>query len=70
MEEYLIDTCPFAPLKDLRVEQPLAPPSPAGVIDAAACGSCDTRSENPGSSSQEEPPAKRLRSSARDVQQP
>ncbi|XWS63015.1 hypothetical protein CRYUN_Cryun06bG0060300 [Craigia yunnanensis] len=70
MEEYLIDTCPFAHLKDLRVEQPPAPPSPVGVLDAAACGSCDTRSYNPGSSSQEEPPAKRLRSSAPDVQQP
>ncbi|XVE49347.1 hypothetical protein DITRI_Ditri01bG0076200 [Diplodiscus trichospermus] len=70
MEEYLIDTCPSSRLKELRVEQPPAPPSPVGVLDAAACGSCDTRSENPGSSSQEEPSAKRLRSSAPDVQQP
>ncbi|KAK6241197.1 Cyclin [Theobroma cacao] len=70
MEEYLIDTCPSARLKELRGAQPPAPPSPVGVLDAAACGSCDTRSENPGSSSQEEPPAKRLRSSAPDVQQP
>ncbi|XWS54669.1 hypothetical protein CRYUN_Cryun10bG0108300 [Craigia yunnanensis] len=70
MEEYLIDTCASDRLKELRVEQPHAPPSPVGVLDAAACGSCDTRSENPGSSSQEEPPTKRLRSSASDVQQP
>ncbi|XWS68142.1 hypothetical protein CRYUN_Cryun04dG0065800 [Craigia yunnanensis] len=70
MKEYLIDTCPFIRLNVLRVEQPPAPPSPVGVLDAAACASCDTRSENPGSSSQEEPPPKRLRSSAPDVQQP
>ncbi|XVE93521.1 hypothetical protein REPUB_Repub01dG0201900 [Reevesia pubescens] len=70
MEEYLIDTCQSARLKELRVQQPPAPPSPVGVLDAAACGSCDTHSENPGSISQEEPPAKRLRSSAPDVQQP
>ncbi|XVF44968.1 hypothetical protein PTKIN_Ptkin02bG0165800 [Pterospermum kingtungense] len=67
MEEYLIDTCPSARLKELRVERPAEPPSPVGVLDVAACGSCDSRSENPGSSSQEEPPAKRLRSSAPDV---
>ncbi|XP_022725056.1 cyclin-D4-1-like, partial [Durio zibethinus] len=69
MEEYLIDTCPSARLKELRVKQPPAPPSPVGVLDAIACGSCDTRSEHPSSSSQVEPPAKRLRSSASDVQQ-
>ncbi|XP_022762375.1 cyclin-D2-1-like [Durio zibethinus] len=68
MEEYLVDTCPSTRLKERRVEQPPAPPSPVGVLDAAGCGSCDTRSENPGSSSQEEPPPKRLRSSAPDVQ--
>ncbi|XP_039068599.1 cyclin-D1-1-like isoform X1 [Hibiscus syriacus] len=67
MDEYLIDTCPFARFKDLRVEPP-PPPSPVGVLDAAACGSCETRSENPGSSGQKEPPVKRLRSSAPDVQ--
>ncbi|OMO73849.1 hypothetical protein CCACVL1_17103 [Corchorus capsularis] len=70
MEEYLIDTCPSARLKEPIVEQPTAPASPVGVLDAAACGSCDTRSDYPGSSSQEEPPAKRLRSSVPDVQQP
>ncbi|OMO63364.1 hypothetical protein COLO4_32500 [Corchorus olitorius] len=70
MEEYLIDTCPSARLKEPIVEQPTTPASPVGVLDAAACGSCDTRSDNPGSSSQEEPPAKRLRSSVPDVQQP
>ncbi|TYG85384.1 hypothetical protein ES288_A13G049500v1 [Gossypium darwinii] len=65
MEKYLIDTCPSARLKEPSVQPSLAPPSPVGVLDAAACGSCDTRS----SSSQLEPPAKRLRSSAQDVQQ-
>ncbi|XP_044488832.1 cyclin-D4-1-like [Mangifera indica] len=72
MEEYLIDTCPLAQFKDRRAEPQTSPPSPIGVLDAAACGSCDTRSENPGSSSQAaeaEPSAKRLRSSAPDVQQ-
>nr|KJB79458.1 hypothetical protein B456_013G050900 [Gossypium raimondii] len=65
MEKYLIDTCPSARLKEPSVQPSLAPPSPVGVLDAAACGSCDTRS----SGSQLEPPAKRLRSSAPDVQQ-
>ncbi|XP_022749144.1 cyclin-D4-1-like [Durio zibethinus] len=65
MDEYLIDTC----LNEVGFEQPPAPPSPVGVLDAAACGSCDTRSENLSSSSQE-PPSKRLRSTAPDVQQP
>ncbi|PON66332.1 Cyclin [Trema orientale] len=68
MEEYLIDTCPASRHKDRRVE-PVAPPSPVGVLDAAACGSCDTRSRTLASSSQPEPPSKRLRSSAPDVQQ-
>lgn len=72
MEEYLIDTCPSARLKDQRVEPQVAPPSPVGVLDAAACGSCDTRSDNPGSSNQAEAESsgKRLRSSVPDVQQP
>ncbi|XP_012093145.1 cyclin-D4-1 isoform X2 [Jatropha curcas] len=72
MQEYLIDTCPSAQLKDTTAELPEEPPSPVGVLDAAACGSCDTRSENPGSISQveAEPLAKRARSSASDVQQP
>ncbi|KAG6652165.1 hypothetical protein CIPAW_06G165000 [Carya illinoinensis] len=64
MEEYLIDTCPAADLKDRRSEA-AAPPSPIGVLDAAACGSCDTRSENPGSielaEAEAEPPTKRIR---------
>ncbi|KAK9286613.1 hypothetical protein L1049_015013 [Liquidambar formosana] len=72
MEEYLIDTCPSISLKDPGAE-PTEPPSPIGVLDAAACGSCDTHrsgtSANP-NSSQAEPPSKRLRSSAPDVQQP
>ncbi|PON65830.1 Cyclin [Parasponia andersonii] len=68
MEEYLIDTCRASRHKDRRVE-PVAPPSPVGVLDEAACGSCDTRSETPASGSQPEPPSKRLRSSAPDVQQ-
>ncbi|KAL4615214.1 hypothetical protein ACB092_07G107700 [Castanea dentata] len=69
MEEYLIDTCPLARLKERRAE-PAPPPSPVGVLDAAACGSCDTRSENPSSIglAEAEPPIKRLRSSAPDVQ--
>ncbi|KAA8536285.1 hypothetical protein F0562_028763 [Nyssa sinensis] len=75
MEEFLIDTCPSSDLKDRRV-QPAPPNSPIGVLDAAACGSCDTRSGNPvaasgsGSGSNEaELPNKRLRSSTSDVQQ-
>ncbi|KAK0581491.1 hypothetical protein LWI29_014420 [Acer saccharum] len=79
IEEYLIDMCPSAQLKDdHRAELQPAPPSPVGVLDAAACGSCDTRSENPSSTRQAEaeaeaeaePSAKRPRSSAPDVQQP
>ncbi|KAE8687696.1 Cyclin d1,1 isoform 2 [Hibiscus syriacus] len=70
MEKYMIDTCPSDRLKNPRVEPSPAPPSPVGVLDAAACGSCDTRSDNPGSSSQVERPAKRLRSSDLNVQQP
>ncbi|XP_023552812.1 cyclin-D2-1-like [Cucurbita pepo subsp. pepo] len=63
MEEYIIDTCP-ADLPKQRsrgVEQP-APTSPVGVLEAAACGSCDTEAAV-------EPPTKRLRSSAPDVQE-
>lgn len=67
MEEYLVDTCPAGRHKDRRAE-PAAPPSPVGVLDAASCVSCDTRSATPGSSSQAEPPSKRLRSFAPDVQ--
>ncbi|KAK2974466.1 hypothetical protein RJ640_018631 [Escallonia rubra] len=72
MEEYLVDTCQLP--KPEIIESP-PPPSPAGVIDAAACASCDTRSENPLSGSgsgsgQVEPPSKRLRFAAPDVQGP
>lgn len=75
MEEYLIDTCPLAEFKDdIRTAEPqqLQPPSPVGVLDAAACGSCDTRPDNSGSISQAEaePSNKRPRLSAPDVQQP
>lgn len=73
MEEHLVDTCPVAGLKAAEPEPPAElPRSPAGVLDAAACGSSDTRSENRGSSSVAEPspPNKRLRSSAPDVQEP
>ncbi|PSS29261.1 Cyclin-D4-1 like [Actinidia chinensis var. chinensis] len=68
MEVYLVDTCPSAGLKDSME----APPSPDGVLDAAACVSCDTRSENriSGSeSTQADPENKRPRSSTSDVQE-
>ncbi|XP_030522780.1 cyclin-D4-1-like isoform X2 [Rhodamnia argentea] len=74
MEEYLVDTCPSATVKVAEPEPPAAPPSPVGVLDAAACKSCDTRSDNNPSAttSQAEPPPppplpppnKRLRFSA------
>ncbi|KAH6773141.1 hypothetical protein C2S52_003999 [Perilla frutescens var. hirtella] len=70
MEEYLLDTCPSQALKILSVEPPLAPPSPLGVLDAAACVSCDTHSENPAlahGSREAEPENKRRRLSATDV---
>ncbi|XP_044509656.1 cyclin-D1-1-like isoform X2 [Mangifera indica] len=72
MGEFLTDTCSLARFEDGRAEQQAVPPSPIGVLDAAACGSCDTRSENPGSSSQVEakPFAKRLPSSPLVVQEP
>ena len=64
MEEYVIDTCTAELRKQRRIgEEEPAPPSPVGVLDAAACASCD----NPGSTSHE-PPSKRIRSSAPDVQ--
>ncbi|KAJ6385575.1 hypothetical protein OIU77_028707 [Salix suchowensis] len=74
MEEYLIDTCPSARYKELSAEAPVEPASPVGVLDAAAaCGSCDTRSENPISATSQapetEPIIKRLRSSSPDVQE-
>ncbi|KAL6012958.1 hypothetical protein ACLOJK_003448 [Asimina triloba] len=46
MEEYLIDTCPSAEGKASSGSgsgSGPAPQSPAGVLDAAACGSCDTQ---------------------------
>jgi cyclin D1/2/4 len=64
MEEYLIDTCHKFRRSDPPPES--TPASPVGVLDAAACGSCDTLSENPGSTIQAEPPAKRLRASSPD----
>ncbi|KAM7474754.1 hypothetical protein LguiB_021997 [Lonicera macranthoides] len=57
MAEYLVDTCQSE--EQRAVSTP--PVSPAGVLDAAACTSCDTRS------SQGEPPSKRGRSSASDA---
>ncbi|KAL0365309.1 UNVERIFIED_CONTAM: Cyclin-D1-1 [Sesamum angustifolium] len=78
MEEYLLDTCPSDGLKVISIE-PLAPPSPIGVLDAAACASCDTHSENPASvpgpgsgagAGEAEPEPKRQRLSTPDVQEP
>ncbi|XP_050209137.1 cyclin-D1-1-like [Mercurialis annua] len=66
MQEYLIDTCPSS--QDLTAEPLVAPPSPVGVLDAAACGSCDTRSSFV-SQAEAEPLAKRPRFSTPDVQQ-
>lgn len=81
MEEYLVDTCPSAdPKARSSAEMVLAaPPSPVGVLDSAACISCDTRCENPcsasgsgnttGAAQEREPENKRLRSSEGDVQE-
>ncbi|KAG8368493.1 hypothetical protein BUALT_Bualt15G0051400 [Buddleja alternifolia] len=76
MEEYLLDTCPSDGLKVMTIE-PLAPPSPSGVLDAAACASCETHAENPASVSgsvagagEDEPENKRRRLSTTDVQGP
>ncbi|KAA8545764.1 hypothetical protein F0562_020785 [Nyssa sinensis] len=75
MEEYLIDTC-----LSLDNQERMEPSSsPIGVLDAAECVSRDTRSENPTDVSssisnlvsrtgEAEPPKKRLRSSASDIQ--
>ncbi|KAG6409003.1 hypothetical protein SASPL_132032 [Salvia splendens] len=60
MEEYLLDTCLSS--DGLKA----APPSPHGVLDAAACASCDTNSENQAGS---EPQNKRPRLSPPDVQE-
>ncbi|XP_058190400.1 cyclin-D4-1-like isoform X2 [Rhododendron vialii] len=76
MEVYLMDTCPSVGHKDRSISEPPPPPSPDGVLDAAAaCVSCDTRSENlvtgsmsGGSESREVGPQnKRLRSSASNI---
>ncbi|WCJ17998.1 CYCLIN D1 1 [Euphorbia peplus] len=67
MEEYLIDTCPSARLKDSTAEPSSAPSSPVGVLDAAGCRSCDT-CENPSQVEEAEQLAKRPRSSTSDVQ--
>ncbi|KAL3538789.1 hypothetical protein ACH5RR_002155 [Cinchona calisaya] len=81
MEEYLVDTCPLAGTTKVRSSSETiqaAPPSPVGVLDSAACVSCDTRSENPcsaagsgnaGAAQEHEPERKRLRSSVDDVQE-
>ncbi|PIN18366.1 G1/S-specific cyclin D [Handroanthus impetiginosus] len=78
MEEYLMDTCPSDGVKVMTIP-PLAPPSPNGVLDAAACASCDTHSENPASvpgsgsgsgNGEAEPENKRRRLSTSDVQEP
>ncbi|XP_027364756.1 cyclin-D4-1-like [Abrus precatorius] len=68
MEEYVVDTCPASRNKETRAEPP-PPSSPVGVLDAATCVSCDTRSERNylgSSGEQAEPPNKQLRSSAPD----
>lgn len=76
IEVYLMDTCPSVGHKDRSISEPPPPPSPNGVLDAAAvCVSCDTRSENlvtgstsGGSGSREaEPQNKRVRSSASNI---
>ncbi|KAL3614357.1 hypothetical protein CASFOL_042431 [Castilleja foliolosa] len=65
MDEYLLDACPS---KALSIE-PLAPPSPLGVLDASVCASCDSLTENLGSVPGSEPDHKRQRSSTPDVQE-
>jgi hypothetical protein len=53
METHLLATCPSARLHKRR-EVSLPPPSPIGVLDAAACGSCDSqRSSAPATPSAE-----------------
>ncbi|KAJ0744078.1 putative cyclin domain-containing protein [Helianthus annuus] len=44
MEEYLVDTCPSVRKQWRSDERPAA--SPDGVLDAATCVSCDTRSDD------------------------
>ncbi|KAI4298581.1 hypothetical protein L6164_032122 [Bauhinia variegata] len=73
MKEYVVATCPAARSEGQGAVAAAPPPtSPMGVLDAATCWSCDTRSDNPSSSSGQadlEPANKRLRFSAPDVQQ-
>ncbi|KAK4258858.1 hypothetical protein QN277_005258 [Acacia crassicarpa] len=59
MEDYVVDTCPFAGCKSPGAETEQEPPSsPVGVLDAASsCASCETRSEQPASTSEAEPAA-------------
>ncbi|KAI4367561.1 hypothetical protein MLD38_023287 [Melastoma candidum] len=45
MEEYVVDTCPLARLRVAAGEPETGQLSPVGVLDAAACRSCSTRSE-------------------------
>ncbi|CAA0807473.1 Cyclin-D1-1 [Striga hermonthica] len=71
MDEYLFDACPS---KVLSIE-PVAPPSPLGVLDAAACASCESHAENlasvsgSGFGSEADRENKRQRSSEPDVQE-
>ncbi|KAK1417560.1 hypothetical protein QVD17_26689 [Tagetes erecta] len=66
MEEYLVDTCPSAKVRKERTSDE-SPASPDGVLDAASCVSCDTRSGDrdlvrlPLSGGDEDRDAKRLR---------
>ncbi|XP_068656738.1 cyclin-D2-1-like [Aristolochia californica] len=66
MEDYLIDTCPSAGPKAGDNESPPPPQSPVGVLDAAACASCDTQ-KSATDASQAEPSNKRRKLSS-DVQ--
>ncbi|XP_050365909.1 cyclin-D1-1-like [Argentina anserina] len=65
MEEYLIDSCPSL-AGSPATAPPSSPASPAGVLDTAACVSCNTHS----STIQAGPPLKRLRTSLPDNIQP
>ncbi|XP_054776932.1 cyclin-D1-1-like isoform X2 [Prosopis cineraria] len=62
MEDYVVDTCPFAGYKGPGAD-PEPPSSPVGVLEgASSCSGCETRSENPASTSEAEPPNKGARS--------
>ncbi|CAA0814240.1 Cyclin-D1-1 [Striga hermonthica] len=45
MDEYLFDACPS---KELSID-PVEPPSPLGVLEAAACATCESQPETPAS---------------------